>query len=337
MTRQAPAFPHAQSLETDRADGDPSQRHDFMAKTREHPADFTVLPFGENHLHDRGLPASSHDPNALGSHLPFGEPDAVGQLLQDLAAGGARHDDAIDLFDPEFRVGELVGEFTVVGHEQEPGALLVEPADAVGALRDLRQKVDHARLARGIVIGGDVALGFVNGEIDMPLHLDFLPIERNLGGTGVHLRAELANDLAVDCDSSLQDYLLAGAPGADPSMSEHFLKPVGIGRTRFLGSTCTNLLGPKRTAGLQRSPRWAARLRTRSGASWFCVTTAGRWFAGSGGSSVVGHGRSIPFHFKQEPAELVSHLRKGRPCERKDWERARRAMNVYYPLVAVIV
>ena len=58
VTRQAPAFPHAQSLETDRADGDPSQRHDFVAELREHPADLAVLPFGEDHLQDRGLPAT---------------------------------------------------------------------------------------------------------------------------------------------------------------------------------------------------------------------------------------------------------------------------------------
>ena len=57
----------------------------------------------------------------------------------------------------------------------------------VDALRDLGQKVDHARLARGIVIGGDVALGFVDGEIDMPLHLDFLAVDGDLAGTGVDL------------------------------------------------------------------------------------------------------------------------------------------------------
>ena len=67
-------------------------------------------------------------------------------------------------------------------------------------------------------------------------------------------------------------------------MGEHFLKPVGIGRTRFLGSTCTNLLGP-RTDRRPVKGRRGGPLGFGRGPepAWFCVTTAGRGLPGRGG------------------------------------------------------
>ena len=104
--------------------------------------------------------------------------------------------------------------------------VLVEPADGVDALGNLGEQVDDARPARWVEVGRNVALGLVDGVIDHRLEPDRLAVDGDPSSGGVDPRAELADDLAVDGDATLEDELLAAAARAQAGVGQHFLKPL---------------------------------------------------------------------------------------------------------------
>ena len=237
------------------------------------------------------------DPHPLGPDLPLGQPDPLGQLVEDLAAGLARDDDAVDLLDPELGVGQLVGELAVVGQEDQAGALLVEPADRVDALGDLREQVDDQGLAGGVVVGRDVTLGLVDGVIDVPLGVDLLAVDGDDLVLRVDLGPQLPDGLAVDRDSALEDQLLAGAARADPGVGENLLEPfepaVGLAFVAALGGVLTGAVlvrtspRPLRGAGLAGGallgarrvrPAWISAWVSSPGMADYCPV----WASGGG-------------------------------------------------------
>ena len=196
-----------------------------MAEPGEHPADFAVLTLGQDHFEDRREPLMADDPHALGANLALGEPDALRQLVEDLSPGLSGDDDAVDLLDAELGVGELVGEFAVIGQEQEAHALLVETAHRVDALGDLGQEVDDAGFARGVVVRRDIAFRLVDREVDQPLALNSLAIDIDARLVGIDTGSEFADDLSVDRHAPLGDQFFASPARADSGVRQDFLEP----------------------------------------------------------------------------------------------------------------
>jgi len=145
-------------------------------------------------------------------------------LVQHFARGLAGDHDAVNLLDAEPRVGQPVREFTVVGQEHQPGALLVEPADRVNPLGDLGEDVDDQGLARRVAVGRDVAFGLVDGVVNVSFGVDLLAVERDLLAARVDAGAEFADDLVVDRDPALEDEFLARPPRADAGVGQDLLK-----------------------------------------------------------------------------------------------------------------
>jgi hypothetical protein len=54
-----------------------------------------------------------------------------------------------------------------------------------------------------------------------------LAVDGDPGARRIDARPELADDLAIDGDTSLEDQFLAGASRADPGMRQDLLKPLG--------------------------------------------------------------------------------------------------------------
>ena len=217
-------FTHAQPFQPDRADGDAGQRHDLVAEPGHHPADLAVLPLGEDHLHDARLPFATDHLHALGANLPLGEPDPLRELVKHLARRLASDDDPVDLFDPEPGMSQSIGELAIVRQEHQARALLVEPPDRVDPLGDLGEQIDDLRFAGRVAVGADVAFRLMHGVIDVPLFMDLLAVNGDLMRSGVHPRAEFADDLIVHRDSALEDQFLAAPTRADPRVGEDFLQ-----------------------------------------------------------------------------------------------------------------
>ena len=217
-------FTHSQALQRDRADGDPGQGHHLVSESRHHPADLAVLPFGEHHFHDAGLSLAPHHLHPLGPDLSFGQPDPLGELVEHLARGFTGDDHAVDLLDPEPRVGQAVGKLAVVGQQHQAGALFVESPDGVDPLRNLREQIDDLGLARRVAVRTDIALGLIHGEINVPLLVNPLPVHRDLLRPRVNPDAKFSNDLVVHRDPALEDHFLTPSTRPDPRMGEDFLE-----------------------------------------------------------------------------------------------------------------
>jgi hypothetical protein len=200
-----------EAAELDGANGHAAEAHDLVAELGQHAADLAVLAFGEDHFEDGGLALLAGDADLAGAGLAFSQPDALGEVAEGSVVGGAGDEGAIELFDAVSGVGEAVGELAVVGQEDEAGAGLVEASDGVDALGDLGQEIDDAWSAAGVVVGGDVALGLIDGVVDGDFEFDGDAIDGDFGLERIDLGAELLDGFAVDGDAALFDEFFAGA------------------------------------------------------------------------------------------------------------------------------
>jgi hypothetical protein len=188
----------------------------------------------------------------LGANLAFGEPDALRQLVEHVLRRVASHDSAIDFLDAELGVRQTIGQLAVIGQEHQPNAHLVEPADRIHALGDLRQQVDDARLSGRVVVGRDVTLRLVDRDVDRFLAMDHLPVEGNLRLARINLGPQLSNDRSVDGNAALENQFLTSPARADACVREDLLKALQTPwrrsrkRTIFALSRCTVRSGRSR-------------------------------------------------------------------------------------------
>ena len=124
--------------------------------------------------------------------------------LVDRGVGGLTADfDEVSFFDAGGGAGEGVGEFAVVGHEQEAFARVVEAADGEDALALFLKKSHDRRAVFGVADGCDVALGFVEDVVAGALGaVEELAVDADVVAGGVRFCAELGDGLAVDLDAS---------------------------------------------------------------------------------------------------------------------------------------
>src|SRR5262245_41765783 len=136
--------------------------------------------------------------------------------------------DEVGLFDSIARMGQSIGEFAVVGHENQTLARPVEPADGEDPLLGWYQ-IDDPRAATGIVIGRDDADRLVDGEIK-PFGLGKpLTIDADLVPGWIDPRSELHYHLAIDFNPPLADQVFTVAPAAKPGCRQHLLQALADG------------------------------------------------------------------------------------------------------------
>ena len=122
------------------ADGDALEPLHFVADAGEQAADFAVAAFVEHHFQNRGLFAAGLDSDVFDVRESFGQVDAAMELAEDFVFDLAGDLDVVNLFDAVPRMGEAVGQFAVVGDEDQAFGCHVEPADAEHARRVRRQR-----------------------------------------------------------------------------------------------------------------------------------------------------------------------------------------------------
>ena len=95
----------------------------------------------------------------------FGNVDPPLEPLEGIELDLADDDNRVAFGDFVFGVSELLGQFAVVGQEDQSGARCIESSDWKQALL-VGYKVDHARSSLGIAIGAQDSFGFVQCVID---------------------------------------------------------------------------------------------------------------------------------------------------------------------------
>src|SRR6516164_5305043 len=107
------------------------------------------------------------------------EPDAFEELLKVGGGGDSHHLDQVGFLDTKARMHELVGQLAVVGQEEQPFAGLIQTANGVDALVDLRDELNRPRPSGGVAVRAEVAPRFVDQPVNMTLRADRLTINTN--------------------------------------------------------------------------------------------------------------------------------------------------------------
>ena len=177
---------------------------------------------------------------AVIEHDALAEPlDAGVHVIDDAAQLGL-----INLCDFVARVGEQLGQFTIVGEDDGALGVPVEAADGVDAAILWRDERGDDRASLGVGGGRDVADGLVNHQVDLEaLGLDAATVEVDHIFARFHRGAERLDDDAVDLDSAGFDEGLTGPSAGDTCGREIFLESFSHGVPRQGG----------------RRPRWGYR------------------------------------------------------------------------------
>ena len=133
--RQRPNGAGRQIAEPHRADGDAFEPLHFVADAGEQAADFAIAAFVEHHFQDRRLLAAALDSDVFDVGEAFGQVDAAMKLAEDFVFDLTGDLHVVNLFDAVTRVGEAVGQFAIVGDDDQAFGRHVEPADAKHARR----------------------------------------------------------------------------------------------------------------------------------------------------------------------------------------------------------
>ena len=149
------------------------------------------------HLQGRVPVAAAEDLDpGRGRSAPL-EEDAVPDLVEVLLAGLALDPDLVDLGHAVARVGQPEGQLAVVGEEQGPFRVEVEPPDRIDAGREVLEQVQHGRPPERVFDADDAAGRLVEEDVERPLLLAADRLSVHLGPVlaGIDLLAELEDDL----------------------------------------------------------------------------------------------------------------------------------------------
>ena len=122
-------------------------------------------------------------------------------------------------------MGDSLRKGTIVGHQQQTLAVLIQTPYRVQAGRDVADQVHHGLAAKFVAGGGHIATGLVQRQIVQLLvflDVDTLVIHMEHVTVGIHLVAHL-DRVAVHLDATLGNDLLGGAAGAQTLLGHDLL------------------------------------------------------------------------------------------------------------------
>lgn len=105
----------------------------------------------------------------------------------------------------EVRVHDPFGELGVVGHQQEAGGVEVETADGDDEAVDVLDEVIDRRAAIGVLVGGDVAGGLIEKNVEAVLAFEGLAVEADFVALHIDPVVRVFDDLAVHLDAAFVD------------------------------------------------------------------------------------------------------------------------------------
>ena len=136
----------------------------------------------------RRVPASGRPDHVyLGADPgPVVQHDAGFQLRKGLLWYGALYGHLVGSWDAVTGMGETIGQVPVVGKEEKPHGVEIQPPHGKDPLAQILQEIGHDGPALRILQGGDVTKGFVQDDI--------VPFRRGMDLPAVHLDSVFAPD-----------------------------------------------------------------------------------------------------------------------------------------------
>jgi hypothetical protein len=120
---------------------------------------------------------------------------------------------------------EAIGELSIIGEQKKSFRVVVKPAHGKNACSKIGEIIQDSPAALGIGCGGYAASGLIEGDKNfLCAESDGLAVQANAVFQRIDAEAEFGLP-AVYFHPALPDQLFGGAPRADSSLCEKFLKP----------------------------------------------------------------------------------------------------------------
>ncbi|GEM_PF-2043892 len=218
-----------QRLVRDRPEPHAPQANDRMPHGVAHVPRLACAPLVQGDRDQRLIPARPEargkKPGRGGRSAPPVDDEAAPEPIEVVLVGHAAHARVVLALDLVLRVEQPHGEFAVVGEQQEAFRVVVEAADGVDVVADLRQQIEDGGPVLGVLAGGQVAARLVQQDVpaarrraDPPaVHADVVP-------PGVGLRARRGDDGAVDRHAALGNERFGGAARCDAGSRQDLLQ-----------------------------------------------------------------------------------------------------------------
>jgi hypothetical protein len=226
--RELARIADAEIVERQVRERDALQLVDAEAERFDHPVDLAVLALVDRDPEPRM-------PGLAGKELDLGgeregavvETDAITEELDVIGRELAVHLHVVGLRHVRGGREEAGRELAIVGEEEDAFRVEVEPADRLDRHGHVREVVHHRQATAIVGDGGDAGLRFVEEDVELVVRDDGLAIDLDLVPFGIDLRAEHADDLAVDADTARGDELFGLTPGRHARRSEVALQSYG--------------------------------------------------------------------------------------------------------------
>ena len=206
---------------------DAVELEDVVAQAGEdaaHDAIFAGVDF-DAHLLAVGVAGVVH---GIGTDVAVFEGDALGNLSQIGGRDIAVEVDVVNLLLQELGVRQFRGHFAVVGQEEDTRGVAVEAADGIDALHaGIAHEVHHSLAVLRIFARGDIALRFVEENVDFLLSLDLLVVEEHHVAAQDFV-AQFGDDFAVDGHDTGSNVFVGIAAGAHTSVGQKLVQADGL-------------------------------------------------------------------------------------------------------------
>jgi hypothetical protein len=171
-----------------------------------HALDLSFLPGGQLDIDLAVVRATRQYFGNPGCSHPIFKPNTLDQLLQPLGLDPSPYPSPISLDDLISRMGQSIGELSIVGEKQNPLRVAVKPAHRENAPGEILEKVVNGLSPMRIGGAHQVAGGFIQQHID-PTTLPTHPasVQGDLIFLHVHLQAQLRDSAAINSNPPLQN------------------------------------------------------------------------------------------------------------------------------------
>jgi len=143
-----------------------------------------------------------------------------------------------------------IGEFSVVGEQEQPFAGVVEAAHGIDARAHPVEQIHDRRTVFGIVERGDVSLGLVHQQINMALGaLEEFAVDADVIHCRIRFASQFGDDQPVYGHESARDDLLCFAARGNSGSGDNFLQ--AFSGHRRVGRTETRLIALDLTARIK--------------------------------------------------------------------------------------
>jgi hypothetical protein len=187
-----------------------------------------IHPLVQGDSENDAIPGFTKNAELVWRHPLAVNDDASAHPLQYIDLRPIRGDDVIFLFETKFGVHDPVRQLAIVGEEQEPFRIAVEPADGIEALGRV-DEIHHRPPLALVAGGGDVAARLVEHDIATALRANDFAINSDGVGVGIGLAAKLRDDHTIYGNSAGYDHFLGHASGCDATSGKNALDALHAG------------------------------------------------------------------------------------------------------------